>query len=400
MTQMTPIPGLTSAPAAADAMPTAAPTPVGEQALTGIVSFNDRVTLAVKALFPNATRTDRALIVDGVLTGSILIATAMLYDLCRRVRAPFVRNLLKMGVLIAAVLGLIVTWIPGALDWFETPDGARIGGSGLTIFTAFVIAALVWEGFNRIMVDQYQGRVDARSHRFRTLVPLFRRVIFLFLVAITGLTALTEVGVNVGPLLAGAGIIGIALGFGAQKLAQDFITGLFIVLEDAIALGDIVTIDSHTGVVEDMTLRTVRLRDGAGAVHILPFSTVQAIVNLTKEKAYAVIDIGVAYNTELLAVEGAIHAIVDAMKLEEDWRETLTDEVELFGVERLEASAIIYRFRLACRPNDQFRLKRELYRRILIAFAAAKIEIPYPTVMNVSPKTASNSPAPATPSDG
>lgn len=365
-----------------DAVPSLSP--VGEQALNGLVEFNGGLNRLIRDWFPDLSRTDRALLTNCTLSVLLLASALLLYALCGRLRAHIMRVIVRAGVLLGTLVGAACIWVPGVLDWLQTPSGSRIGGSALTIFLSVVASALLWEGSNRFLMNYYVEQVGAKSQRLRTLLPLFRRVILVFLIVITSLTVMTELGINIAPLLAGAGIIGIAIGFGAQKLAQDFITGLFIVLEDALALGDIVTIGTDSGVVEDMTLRTVRLRDLDGVVHILPFSSVQTILNKSKGTAYAVVEVGVAYDTDIVLLETTIKQVMADLKHDTEWQELVTEEVELLGIERLEASAIVYRFRQACPASKQFGLKREILRRLIVAFALAKIDIPFPTITHLT----------------
>ena len=393
MNPATPTAPLPAIPPSGDAPPPA-PSQVGEQALNQISTFNSTITQLVRTMFPDLAKNDRVILVDTVLTIAILLGAGLLYALCNRLRSPAMRFLLRITIGIATIVGLLSTWVPGVIEWFDTPEGVRIGGSALTIFISIIVSALLWEGANRFLLNYYLEQAGAKSQRLRTLLPLFRRFILVFLIAVTTLTVMTELGVNIAPLLAGAGVIGIAIGFGAQKLAQDFITGLFIVLEDALALGDIVTIDQHSGVVEDITLRTVRLRDVDGAVHILPFSSVQSILNRSKGTAFAMIEIGIGYDSDLLTVEATIRAVMDAIRQEPQWEDALIGDVELMGVDRLEASAIIYKFRQACPAPRQFMLKREMLRRVVTAFSAAGIDIPFPTVTQVLKDVTKDPPAP------
>lgn len=379
----------TPAPAAAPNMSTpvapAAPAiaPVGGQALDGISVLAEKVGTLVRSCFPGLARSDRALLADCVLTiGTVTLAIA-LYALCSRLSSRFMRGVLRIGIAGSAIIGLLTIWVPEVLDWFETAQGSRIGGSALTIFVAIVVNSLLWEGANRFLTRYYLDQTGDKSQRLRTLLPLLRRAIYIVLLIVTVLTILTELGINIAPLLAGAGVVGIAIGLGAQKLVQDLITGLSIVLEDAISLGDSVTIDTHSGVVEDISLRTVRLRDINGAVHILPFSEVRIILNQSKGHAYAVVDVGVAYGTDIALTEKVVRDVMAEIKAEPQWAGMLPDDVEIMGIEKLGDSSITFRFRQRCPAGQQGPLKREMLARVYDAFARAKIEIPFPTVTHI-----------------
>lgn len=395
-TQITPIPGTTPSTPDPAAPPAEQLGPVGEQALENISSLAGQVARLTRDIFPDISRADRLLLIDGVLSFGVIVLGAILYALCGRLQAAFMKKVLRISVGIAALIGLLTIWVPQVLDWFETAQGGRIGGSALTILSVIVINALLWEGANRLLLRYYLDQTGTKSQRLRTLLPLIRRAILVLLVVISTLTILTEVGINIAPLLAGAGVIGIAIGFGSQKLVQDCITGLFIILEDAIALGDVVTIGTDSGVVEDMTLRTIRLRDIEGAVHILPFSEVRTIINNSKGFAYALVDVDVAYGTDFNKVETTLRGIVDELKQQSEWQTALVDDIELMGVQTMNASSITYRFRQRVPAGLQWKLKRELLGRVHTAFARDGIEIPFPTVMQVS-KSDLLQPVPAPP---
>ena len=165
-----------------------------------------------------------------------------------------------------------------------------------------MLAALVWEAANT-GVEMHLARLAksaqlARAGRLRTLMPMLRTALMTTIVLIVALTVLSELGVNIAPLLAGAGVIGIAIGFGSQKLVQDLITGLFLLLENAMQVGDVVTLGGLTGTVEALSIRTIRLRALDGAVHLIPFSAVTTVTNLTRDYSYAVVDVSVGLNEE------------------------------------------------------------------------------------------------------
>ncbi len=186
------------------------------------------------------------------------------------------RGVVKFAVAWATLILLLEIWGFDALALFEgTAIGARLLSAIVTIGVTAALAVAVWEGANAA-VENHLTRLArearfARAARLRTLLPLLRSTILVFIVGVVGLTVLSEIGVNVAPLLAGAGIVGIAIGFGSQKLVQDLITGLFLLLENAVQVGDWVTVSGLSGSVENLSIRTIRLRAGDGSVHIVPF---------------------------------------------------------------------------------------------------------------------------------
>ena len=216
---------------------------------------------------------------------------------------PMLR-LAAMSVLWAATgLALLQAWGFNPLTWFSKGDlGSRILSAGVLIATTVVIAILVWEGANA-GIEQHLANLagasqTARAGRLRTLLPMLRTTLLVVILLVVALTILSEVGVNIAPLLAGAGVVGIAVGFGSQKLVQDLITGLFLLLENAMQVGDVVTLGGLTGTVEALSIRTIRLRALDGAMHIIPFSAVTTVTNMTRDYSYAVLDISVGLNEE------------------------------------------------------------------------------------------------------
>ncbi len=161
--------------------------------------------------------------------------------------------------------------------------GGRLLAAVLTIAVAVVAAAVIWE-LSNALIDRHLSHLTRGGHyiraaRLRTFLPMLRTTLFSVIVTVVTLTALSEIGVNVAPLLVDAGILGIAIGFGSQKLVQDVITGLFLLLENAVQVGDIVTVPGLSGIVENLSIRTIRLRAADGALHIIPFSAVTSVTN-------------------------------------------------------------------------------------------------------------------------
>ena len=182
---------------------------------------------------------------------------------------------------------MLQAWNIGAFAWFGSDLGRRMTGNALSIGMVLIIALALWE-ISASAIERYLSAIDAsdtpRRTRIRTLLPLLRTAMLCVIVVLTSLIMLSHIGIDIAPLLAGAGVVGVAIGFGSQALVKDIITGLFILLEDQIAVGDIVDVGKdHTGVVEAITVRTIRLRDQAGTVHTVPFSEVTSVKNLTQD---------------------------------------------------------------------------------------------------------------------
>ena len=178
------------------------------------------------------------------------------------------------------------------------------------------------------------------------------------------LIVLSELGINIAPLLAGAGVVGLAIGFGAQTLVKDVITGIFILAEDTVAVGDVVDLGGHIGVVEAMTLRSIRLRDHTGAVHTIPFSAVSTVMNMTRDFGYAVFDIGIAYSEDLDRVIDLLRKLGDEMRQDKAFARDIREPIEVMGINRFADTAVIIRVRLKTAPGKQWGVEREFNRRL------------------------------------
>ncbi|MDP6604602.1 MAG: mechanosensitive ion channel [Rhodospirillales bacterium] len=295
-----------------------------------------------------------------------------------------VLNLVLRGVVYAAaVLALLEGWGLDTFGWLNSPLGGRVIGSGLTIAIALAATLVVWEAASSA-VERYFGETDAegklieRGARARTLLPLFRNVLFIVLAVIVTLVVLSELGVNIAPLLAGAGVIGLAVGFGSQKLVQDVINGAFILFEDSIAVGDVVSAGGHAGVVESLNIRSIRLRNLSGHVHTIPFSTVDTVTNLTKEFSYSVFEIGIAYREDTDAVTEVLREIGTEMQTDPEFGPLILEPLDVMGVDKFDDSAVVIKARFKTAPIKQWTVGREFNRRMKKRFDALGIEIPFP----------------------
>ncbi len=188
----------------------------------------------------------------------------------------------------------------------------------------------------------------------------------------------TAFGINLTPLLAGAGILGIAFGFGAQGLVSDFLAGIFMLAEDQYGVGDIIDLGDASGVVEGVSLRTTRVRDVTGVLWHFPNGQIARVGNKSQGWARALLDIGVAYGTDIDAASDLIHTIASDMAQEEDFAEIFLDEPKIWGVENLGSDSVDIRLVIKTQPGQQYAISRELRRRIKNGFDAAGVEIPFP----------------------
>jgi small conductance mechanosensitive channel len=220
--------------------------------------------------------------------------------------------------------------------------------------------------------------VVERSARIRTLLPLFRKVVFTVLAVMVSFIVLSELGINIGPLLAGAGVIGLAVGFGAQTLVKDIITGLFILVEDTIAVGDYVEVGGHEGDVESLSIRTISLRDPAGSVHTVPFSDVGTVLNYTRDFSNVVLNIGIAYRENVDEVMNVIEDLGREMAADQTLAAEIITPLITQGVQSLDDSAVVIRAKMKVRAGTQWGMKREFNRRLKNRFDELGIEIPFP----------------------
>ena len=214
--------------------------------------------------------------------------------------------------------------------------------------------------------------------RAETLSQVFSNVAIIVIYLITGMLILGEVGISIAPILAAAGVVGVAVGFGAQSLIKDYFTGFFLLIEDQIRHGEVVEIAGKKGKVEEVTLRHVRLRDFEGSVHFIPNSTITTVTNKSRDFSYAVIDLSVAYRENVDEVFEVMRKVGAEMRSAPDLKDKLIEDLEIAGIENLADSAVTIRCRFKVNPLEQWDARREFLYRIKNAFDAAGIEIPYP----------------------
>jgi small-conductance mechanosensitive channel len=283
-----------------------------------------------------------------------------------------------------AVLAIFQAWGFGSLEWLTTPIGRRVGGSLVSIVVTLVAALFLWEFVNALL-DRYLARalgggIDElrRAARVRTLMPLLQNIMVGVLGVFVVMVTLSEIGVNIAPLLAGAGVVGIAVGFGAQTLAKDLISGISVILEDSIAVGDAVQLGDKSGVVEWMSLRSLRLRDGSGTVHWIPFGDVQIVSNTTKDFSYAMFDLSVGYDTDADKAMTVMRVVADGLRADPAFGPFIREDIEIWGVDQFREYAVLIKARIKTGPGQQWPVTREYNRRIKLAFEKEGINIPYP----------------------
>lgn len=267
----------------------------------------------------------------------------------------------------------LMGWLPENMD---TP--ARI-------LLILLLAAIALRGIHRIVPrarDVLAARQGSREdgQRIQTLARVIRYVLTVLVAVITGLLILGEFGVSVAPILGAAGVVGIAIGFGAQSLVKDYFNGFFVLLENQIRIGDVVEAGGKAGLVEELTLRYLRLRDYSGNVHYVPNGTISVVTNMSLGFAQAVIDAGIAYGADIDKAMEVMRAVGKEMRGDAAMAGRILDELEIAGVDSWADSAIVIRCRFRVAPLEQWTVRREFLRRLKLAFDREGIEIPFPHV--------------------
>lgn len=280
------------------------------------------------------------------------------------------------AVLLLGQLGLnlnVLTTL--ALQWVLT------NGLGLVLIVALTVVAFKAVGIlsGRLLGLLLRGREDVESKkRAETLASVIRWLLRTVIVVVAAVMILAQLGVKVAPVLAAAGVVGLAVGIGAQSLVQDLIAGFFILLEDQVRVGDVVQLDSRAGMVERITLRMIILRDFAGNVHYVRNGKIDVVTNMTKEFSRAAFEVGVAYREDVDEVIRVIQAVGAEMQQDPAFKNDILAPVEVMGLDRFADSALIIKGRFQTAPAQQWRVLREFNRRIKKKFDELGIEIPFP----------------------
>jgi small-conductance mechanosensitive channel len=294
---------------------------------------------------------------------------------------PVLRAAVSALLFAGTFIALLVVWGLSPLGWFAA---GNLGGQVLSALTTsvitLVIAAVVWEAANIAIENHLNGLAKqaqiARAARLRTLLPMLRTGLMVSIFIIVGLIVLSQVGVNIAPLLAGAGVLGVAIGFGSQKLVQDLITGLFLLLENTMQVGDVVALGGLTGTVENLSIRTIRLRAIDGSVHIIPFSSVTTVTNQTRDFSYALIDCQVGLNEEPDNIADVLREVVKTMRSEPRWQDAITADLEVMGVNAFGDNYWTLRVRIRTTPSQRWAVNREFNRRLKYRFDELSIQSP------------------------
>jgi small conductance mechanosensitive channel len=227
-------------------------------------------------------------------------------------------------------------------------------------------------------LSQRAGHDTEEIKRIETLGRVFRYTTSVLIILVAGMLVLSELGIAIGPILATAGVVGIAVGFGAQSLIKDYFNGFFMLLENQVRQGDVIQVADKTGLVEEITLRYIRLRNYEGQVHYIPNGIITTVTNMSREYAYAVIDVGVAYREDVDQVMAIMERVGAEMRADPNCADAILEDLEMAGVNQWADSAVVIRCRFKVKPQEQWGVRREYLRRLKIAFDREGVEIPYP----------------------
>lgn len=321
----------------------------------------------------------RMMVQGVILPSSVSDRVPLLQD---RFNAFVPKTLFVLRAVIFVIVVLLAFNAIGVIDlraWMVSQFGLRLTGMLLSVSLVLLVAFAVWLALTSWVdyrLNPEFGRMA--TAREKTLLTLLRNAATIALVIITLMFVLAEIGLDIAPLLASAGVLGLAIGFGAQKMVQDIITGIFIQFENAMNVGDVVTVGGVTGTVERLTIRSVSLRDLQGVFHIIPFSSVDMVSNYVKDYGYFVCDMGVAYRENVDEAKQAMLDAFEELKGDPGQADGILADLEWFGLNSFGDSAVMLRARIKCVPGRQWGIGRAYNGVLKKVFDARNIEIPFP----------------------
>lgn len=347
----------------------------------------------VLAALAGSARLLAALLLAGVVSAALARAAAHGVQLPERLsdRLPLLEPRLNrvipvamvalryLIVLAVALFALDTLGVLAVRSWMESQFGLRMTAALSAVLLILAVAYGLWLAMTS-WVDYRLAPASGRSAtpREATLLSLLRNALTIVIAVLAAMFCLSEIGLDIGPLLASAGVLGLAIGFGAQKLVQDVITGVFIQLENAMNVGDVVSLGGTTGTVEKLTIRSVSLRDVSGTYHIIPFSSVDMVSNLTRDFSYYVCDMGVAYREDVDEVKTAMEDAFAELGRDPEARAAIRGDLEWFGLNSFGDSAVVVRARIRTLPGKQWGIGRAYNGILKRLFDERNIEIPFP----------------------
>ncbi len=332
------------------------------------------------------------LLVVGLFLSAVTLRVTRLPQRKTRRQSAYVRRLFKFfGRMVVLVIWLAFLELASRFWGFsltklaEESVAARgithaVSAILLTIFIAWLVWILIDTGIQEALnPNTPRGKGRGPSMRARTMLPLIRNVVFVGLLSVAAIITAANLGLNVTPLLAGAGVIGLAVGFGAQSLVADLITGLFIIIEDTISVGDSIEVDGgHAGVVETLTIRTVRLRDGQGAIHAIPFSQIKVVKNLSRDFAYAVFEVRVPFSADVDQITQMIREVGAELMADFRYRREMLGPIEVWGLDRFDPNWMVVKGQIKTLPLKQWSVARAFNVRVKRKMDEIGMDVPVP----------------------
>lgn len=336
----------------------------------------------------------------GLVVLAILLSTLMSQTIGRRINlsddlrrklplleprlnsyVPTALRFLRILIVSMALLLICNAWHVVDLNaWYESEAGGKLMSKIIAVAIILAVSAMVWVVLASLIEHKLNPETGTGqpSARTQTLLLLFRNALAITLATMTFMIALSQIGIDIGPLIAGAGVLGLAIGFGAQKLVQDIITGVFIQIENAMNTGDVVTLGGITGTAERLSIRSVGIRDLSGTYHIIPFSSVDTVSNYMREFGFHVGEYRVAYRENIDDAIAQLQLAYDELAASEDMKNEILAPLEVSGVVALADSSVNIRVRIMSTPGMQWAVGRAYNRLVKQYFEQAGIEIPYP----------------------
>ncbi|GBQ27273.1 mechanosensitive ion channel family protein [Gluconacetobacter azotocaptans] len=301
---------------------------------------------------------------------------------------PLARRSLSALLIFATIVILLQAWgIPTFAFFLHGALGTRIVAAVLSILIAFTIATVVWEIANAALqtqITRFETTEQAsRAIRLRTVLPIIRTVLLTFIIVIVAVTTLSQIGINVAPLLTGAGILGAAIAFGSQSLVKDFITGFFMLVENAMQVGDWVTAGSVSGTVEHLSIRTLRLRTTSGDVHIIPFSSVTSIANTSRDYNVIVVSFMLDLSEDPDRVAAILADVVAGMRADDAFAPMILSDFTFLGVEVADGNGAKFLGSIRTAPGAKWKVSREYYRRLGLRMVKEGVKFPIPTAISM-----------------
>lgn len=308
--------------------------------------------------------------------------------------APVILRNLRIVLVVGGVLVLGRIWDIHLDELAAGSLGSRAADALFTIIVSLLLASALW-GVVKTAVDRHVSGEALDPHavadaeggtglsRLQTLLPVVRKFLFATIVAITGMTMVSALGVDIGPLLAGAGVVGIAIGFGAQALVRDIVSGLFFLIDDAFRIGEYIDVGSAKGTVERISIRSLRLRHHLGQINTIPFGEIKTVTNYSRDWVIMKLELRVPLDTDIEKVRKLVKRVGQEMQQNPELALNLLQPPKSQGVHRMEPSAYVVRVKYMAKPGEQFILRREVFRRLHDAFRENGIRLGVsPTVVD------------------